>query len=123
MRFRPRSRWAAFALATTLCVPALADSPRTRSLSDCALFDQTNKDDATVELSIRNTCTVPIDCSISWRVVCAPQSHERRVVHDGSTKQKLAEGATLSTDASAKPCGDDPWTIDHVEWSCMPNKE
>lgn len=128
MRSRPRARWATCALATMLCVPALADPPRTththtKSLADCASFDQVNKDDITVEFTIHNTCTIPIDCSVSWRVVCAPQSHKRRTVHTDSKKLSLVEGDAQSADASAKPCGDDSWTIDNVEWSCEPNRD
>ena len=131
MRSRNRARWATCALVTMLCVPALADPaapspsdrPRVKSLADCTSFDQVNKDEATVEFTIHNTCTIPIDCSISWRVVCAPDSPKRRAVHDESVKLSLVEGAADSADASAKPCGDDAWTIDQVEWSCMPNKE
>lgn len=123
MRSRNRARWATLALATTLCVPALAERPRAKSLADCTSFDQADKDDATVEFTIHNTCTIPIDCSISWRVVCAPDSHKRRAEHAESVKLTLDEGAANTADASAKPCGDDAWTIDQVEWSCAPNKE
>jgi hypothetical protein len=120
-------------LATSL--PALADSSKkaanegtrraapARSLSDCTSFDQSDKNDTTVSLTIRNACTVPVDCSVSWRVVCAPESKKRRAVHPGSQKLALVEGTSSSADASATICGDDAWQIDSIEWSCQPNKD
>jgi hypothetical protein len=134
MRSARRARWASFALVTATCLPALAGdaAPRgtpaphvhaRKSLADCATFDQVEKDDVSLELTIHNTCTIPIDCSISWRVVCAPASHKRRSVHASSTKLALVEGAAQSTTASAAVCGDDAWSMDHIEWSCNPNPE
>jgi len=99
-----------------------APVPVRKSLADCTAFDQTNKDDVTVSLSIKNSCTVPIDCSVSWRVVCAPGS-KRRAVHNESSKLSMPEHGEKSTDASAAVCGDDPWTLDSIQWSCEPNKE
>ncbi len=122
MRSASWTRWATCALAISICVPALAGSSK-KSLSDCTTFDQKEKGDAAVELTVKNSCTVPVDCSISWRVVCAPDSKKRRAVHPGSSKLALTEGAALSADASASVCGDDGWTIDQIEWSCQPNKE
>jgi hypothetical protein len=94
-----------------------------RSLADCTSFDQQDKGDAAVDLTIHNTCTIPVDCTVSWRVVCAPQSKKRRSEHPGSEKLALVEGAASSTEASAAVCGDDAWSIDSIEWSCLPNKE
>jgi hypothetical protein len=116
-------------------VPALADSKKSsanegtrrvvpaRSLSDCTSFDQQDKDDTTVSLTIRNTCTIPVDCSVSWRVVCAPESKKRKAVHPASQKLALVEGTSSSADASAAVCGDDAWQIDSITWSCQPNKD
>ena len=91
-----------------------------RSLADCTSFDQQDKGDAAVDLSIKNSCTIPIDCTVSWRVVCAPKS-KRRSEHAESQKLALVEGATSSAEASAAQCGDDAWSIDSIEWSCLPN--
>jgi hypothetical protein len=116
------ARWATCALAISICVPALADKGR-KSLADCTAFDQANKGEDAVELTIKNTCKVPVDCALSWRVVCAPEAKKRRTVHAASTKLAVNEGATQSADASASICGDDGWTIDSIQWSCEPNKD
>ena len=121
MRAASWARWATCALAISICVPALAD--RAKSLSSCATFDQVDKGDAVVAFTIRNACTIPIDCTLSWRVVCAPDSKKRRSRHPRATKFALAAGTSDSTEASAAVCGDDGWTIDAVQWSCQPNKD
>lgn len=124
MRSSRWARWATCALAMSICVPALADQARAKkSLSECTSFDQTEKSEVALDLSIKNSCAVPVDCSISWRVVCAPDSKKRRSVHPASSKLSLGEGATSSAQASAAVCGDDSWSIEAIEWSCQPNKE
>lgn len=123
MRSHSLARWAACALAISICVPAaFADSGK-KSIAECTFFDQTEKGDDKVELSIRNACTIPVDCSITWRVVCAPDSKKRRAVHPGSTKFALAEAASQTANASAAVCGDDAFSIDQISWSCQPNKD
>ncbi len=123
MRSTRWARWATCALAISICVPAAMAKTATKSLSDCTSFKQTDKDDAKVELSITNSCKVPVDCKIEWRIVCAPDSKKRRAVHDKSEKLKLGEGAGGSTEASAEICGDDAWSIDSIHWGCEPNKD
>ncbi len=124
MRSTHWARWATCALAITILAPvALADRGGKKSLSECTAFDQVDKGDAQVEFTVHNSCTIPVDCSISWRVVCAPESRKRRAVHPGSMKLALTEASMQSTDASASVCGDDSWAIDQVEWNCTPNKE
>ncbi len=121
MRSTTWTRWVTCALAISICVPALARDKK--SLADCTSFDQNDKGDDTVEFKIKNTCTIPVDCAISWRVVCAPQSKKRRAVHDGSARVSLATGTEEAKQASAAICGDDSWSIEAVEWSCSPNNE
>ena len=123
MRSTCWARWATCALAISICVPALADHAKAKSLADCTSFDQVDKGDDTVQLTIKNTCSIPVDCAISWKVVCAPQSKKRRAVHPGSSKLSLVEGGSSTADASATVCGDDSWSIESIEWSCQPNKE
>lgn len=121
----PAARWATVALAFTLCVPsltALADKTP-RSLAECTSFDQTDKGDDGVAFTIHNNCTVPVDCSLSWRVVCAPESKKRRSSHAGSAKLNLGSVASGDAAASASSCGDEGWSIDSIEWSCQPNKD
>lgn len=116
------TRWVICALALAVMVPA-AVADRTKSISDCTYFDQQDKDEDKVEFTIKNLCTVPVDCSMSWRVVCAPDSKKRRSAHPASAKFALESGAVSSKEASAGVCGDDGWAIDSIKWSCEPNKE
>jgi hypothetical protein len=122
MRSTTWARWATCALAITITIPALADHTK-KSLSECTTFDQTDKGDAGLEMTIHNSCSVPVDCTVAWRVVCAPESKKRRAVHPSTTKLTLAEGGTSSAAATASICGDDGWSIDSIEWTCQPNKE
>jgi len=115
-------RGATCALAIAIVVPAFADRPR-RSLAACTSFDQSDKGEDRVAFTIHNGCTIPVDCSVSWRVVCAPDTRKRRAAHAGSVKLAIADGASQSAEASAAMCGDDAWAIDSVTWSCTPNKD
>jgi len=124
MRTTNRARWATCALAMMILVPAAAaDRDSKKSLASCTSFDQTDKDDDTVELSIHNSCSIPVDCTMSWRVVCAPSSKKRRASHAGSAKLVLTSGGTGSGQATASVCGDDSWSIEAINWSCEPNKD
>jgi hypothetical protein len=122
MRTASWVRWATCALAVSICVPALAGG-KSKSLADCTAFDQADKGDDRVEFTIHNTCSIPVDCAISWRVVCAPDSHKRRSVHPGAAKLALNEGGMSSAEASASVCGDAGWSIDAISWNCQPNKD
>ncbi len=121
MRPLRTARWATCALAITICVPALADSKR--SLSDCTSFAQTETGEENVELAVHNSCKVPIDCTVKWRVICAPDAPKRRASHAKKSAFTLTEGTGKSTVASAAVCGDDAFTIDQIEWGCEPNKD
>jgi hypothetical protein len=120
MRSTTWARWATCALAISIAIPALADSSK-KSISDCASFSQAEKDEATLQLQIHNSCSMPVDCKITWRVVCAPEAKKRRAVHERAATFTLATGAERSTEASASECGDDAFTLDQVQWSCEPN--
>lgn len=116
------ARWAACALAITIAMPiALAGGKK--SVASCTTFDQVDKSEDAVELTIRNSCSMPIDCSLKWRVVCAPDAKSRRAVHTKALKLTISSSSTSATEASAAICGDDSWLIDSVQWSCEPNKE
>jgi hypothetical protein len=101
---------------------ALADRGG-RSLADCTAFNQEDKSDDTVSFTIHNGCSVPVDCAVSWKVVCAPDAKKRKSFHPGSKKLALTDGGTSSTEASAAVCKDDSWSIEDVSWSCSPNKD
>lgn len=122
MRAHARVPWATCALAMFIASPALAQ-PRARSVASCAAFDQSNKDENKVAFAIHNACTIPLDCSVSWRLVCAPESKARRASHPGRATFSLAAGARDAAEASAATCGDDGWTLDSVQWSCQPSKD
>jgi len=125
MRATSWTRWAMYALALSIvmpAIPALAD--RHRSVADCTSFNQTDKGDSAVELTIHNGCTIPVDCSLSWNVICAPDAPKRRASHPGSAKMSLgSDNASKSAEISAAICGDDSWTIQAIQWSCQPNHD
>ena len=122
MRSLSWARWASCALAISICVPA-AFADHRKSLADCTAFDQADKGEDKVEFTIHNSCSVPVDCTVSWRVICAPDSKKRRNAHASNIKLAVTDGGSQSTDASAAQCGDDAWAIDSVNWSCQPNKD
>jgi len=121
MRAPSWARWATCALAISICVPAAAGHHK--SVAECTALDQSDKGEDAVALTIKNSCTMPVDCSLSWQVVCAPASKKRRAVHPSTAKLALVAGATSSTEASASVCGDDTWTIGNIIWSCEPNND
>jgi len=121
MRIARWARWATCALAVSICVPAipaLADRAR-RSVATCASFDQSDEHEARVAFTIHNTCSMPLECAVSWRVVCAPESKHRRSAHPAATSLAISNGTSERTEASAAVCGDDGWVIDSVRWSCQ----
>ncbi len=121
------ARWATCALAMSAAIPALysssARADHRRSLADCTFFDQQDQDEDAVKFTLKNTCSIPVDCKMSWRVVCAPESKKRRNVHASSFKLTVDSGKSDSRQASAALCGDDGWTIDSITWSCQPNSD
>lgn len=124
MRSTTWARWATCALAIMIAVPvATADRGSKKTVSSCTSFDQTDKDDDTVEFTIHNTCSIPLDCSVSWRVVCAPDSKKRKSTHPGAAKLALHDLTQGSAQATAAVCGDDAWKIDDIQWSCEPTKD
>jgi len=122
MRTVSWARWATCALAIAFVVPAAADRRR-RSLDDCVRFEQTDPGDDAVAFTIHNACAVPIDCAVSWRMVCAPRSQRRRAAHAASAKLAIADGASQRAEASAAACGKDGWVIDSVLWRCQPSND
>jgi hypothetical protein len=118
------ARWATCALAISVCVPAaLADKAPKKSIADCTTFSQEEKGEDTIALKISNSCTIPVDCNVTWRVVCAPESAKRRAVHESSKKFSLTKDSEQSIDASASVCGDDAFSLDSIKWGCEPNKD
>jgi len=121
MRATCWARWATCALAISIWVPALGDRAR-RSVGACTIFDQADQGVARVGFTIQNACSMPVDCAVSWRVVCAPQASRRRSAHPGSVRFAIDPAASQRAEASAEVCGDDGWVIDSVKWRCDPSK-
>ena len=122
MRSRAWTRWAICALALLVCIP-VAVARNGKSVAHCTTFDQQDKGDDAVQFTVGSTCNVPLNCAISWRVVCAPASKKRRAVHPASRKFTLENATTQTAEASAAVCGDDAWSIEAIQWSCEPNNE
>jgi hypothetical protein len=111
-------------LVAFLVAPVAADAPRPRrSLASCTAFDSRERGEAALELTVRNTCTMPIACTVSWQLICAPQAKKRRQVIPGSVAFTLASNNAHSTEASAAACGDDNWLINGVTWRCAASDE
>lgn len=123
MRSTRWARWAICALAVTICVPALAKGVTRKSVADCTMFTQTEKDETTLKLDLKNSCSMPVDCKVTWRVVCAPDAPKRKATHAKSSKLTLQSGTETTLEASAAMCGDDSFTLDSVQWGCEPNKD
>ena len=109
--------------AVAMALGASASATKSKSIADCTSFTQTDKGEDGVEMSIQNSCKIPVDCSVTWRVVCAPDSAKRRSVHATTKKFALTEGGGDTAQASATVCGDDSWAIDSIKWGCEPNKD
>src|SRR5678815_1648487 len=108
MRSISWARWATCALAIAIPFTAAVAEGR-KSVSTCTVFDQSEKGEDALQFTVHNSCTIPLDCSISWRVVCAPDSKKRRAVHPGSAKLALTDTSSQTAEASASVCGDDAW--------------
>jgi hypothetical protein len=123
MRAFTWTRGVACVLAISMFIPVALADRGAKSISTCTSFSQEDKGDDKVQFTIQNSCTVPVDCSLSWRVVCAPESKKRRAVHAGAAKFALPNSSMQSAEASAAMCGDAGWSIDSISWSCQPNKD
>ena len=126
MRSMTGARWATCALAAMIVVPAVTSSSSAaskKSLDDCTSFEQVETSEEAMDLTIKSTCSIPIDCTVSWRVVCAPDSKKRRSAHRSNAKMTFPTVDTKSAQASAAVCGDDPWVLDSIAWACEPNKD
>ncbi|MEZ4360693.1 MAG: hypothetical protein R3B48_10960 [Kofleriaceae bacterium] len=111
---------------TTFIRTASADGQPQRarqSVSRCASFDQVDKDEVSLELTVRNGCTMPLDCRVSWRLVCAPEAKKRRTITPSSVNFTVQSSAARATEISAAACGDDAWVIRDVSWRCEPNQD
>ncbi len=128
MRSARGARWAGCALAiTAVCasMSARADKHVKKakgSVADCASFDQKDSGDDAVDFTITNSCTIDVECSVTWSLTCAPDAPKRRSKKFEGASFTLASTEARTTTASASRCGDDGWSIDDVSWSCAPAK-
>lgn len=124
--FTPRQA-GALALTTlgllSLAPRALADAPRRRSLASCTQAEQRDKDEQSIALTVRSTCSMPIDCKVTWNLVCAPEARKRRKVTPNEASFTVQSSSSQETELSAAACGDDSWLIKNVTWRCEPSKE
>jgi hypothetical protein len=114
-----RARWAGLALALSLLVPSVVAADHHKSVSECTSFDQVDKGETNVEMTVHNSCSIAVSCDVTWRVVCVPGGNKRRSVHPGAAKLTLEENTSQAAEASAAVCGDGSWQIDAIEWSCQ----
>ncbi len=111
------------ATTASFSTPAIADTVRAkRSLARCTAYEQ-RESEASLDITIKNSCTMPIDCTISWQLVCAPESKKRKKVSSESTSFTISTNSSQLTAASASSCGDDSWLIKSLTWRCEASKE
>lgn len=110
-------------VATIAATTTTATADHHKSLADCTAFDQQDKGDASVEMTVHNSCSVPVDCDVTWTVTCAPDTKKRKSTHPSAVKLTIGEGLSQTAEASAAVCGDDSWEISSVNWSCQANKD
>lgn len=128
MRHPTRVRWL---LASSLAVAALstvstsAADPkpkRSKSIGDCASFDQRDREDEDgVDFTIGSRCEPRLACSIKWSLTCAPGTKKAKKIREGVAFE-LDNGQSESHTASAAACGFDGWVIGDITWSCDPVK-
>ena len=127
MRSRNRARWASCALAlVSLTAPAVADKSVHKSkgsIAECASFDQKDSGDTSVDFTVTNSCTIKVECSVTWSLTCAPDSPKHRSRKQQGASFNLETTEAKTTTASADSCGDAGWSIDDVNWSCAPSKD
>jgi hypothetical protein len=124
-----RARWASCALALCLAIPtplALADEgerkkPSRKTVAECTSFEQTDREtEDGVDFSVRNACSMPVSCSLSWALTCAPASKKSRSRKVDTHAFQLDADNGITLTASTARCGDDGWAIDSITWSCAP---
>lgn len=82
--------------------------------SDCAEYSQVKVNDG-LRFELRNTCSYPMSCNLSWEVRCAGG---RASPGERSTLLELPAGGTASAAAYASACAPHGWSISNVRWRC-----
>ena len=103
---------------------AAAKGKKSRSLAACTSLDQKDLDDESgVNLTVKNDCDVAVQCSMSWQLVCAPDSKSRRHASKQQSAFRVESSTGQSRTASADTCGSDAWAIGDINWSCQPTAD
>jgi hypothetical protein len=113
-------------MSVVASAPASADKQVKRSkgsVGDCASFDQKDSGDTSVDFTVTNSCTIAVECTVTWSLTCAPDSPKHRSKKFEGASFTLGTTEAKTTTASADRCGDAGWAIDDVSWSCAPSKD
>ena len=101
-----------------------AKGKKSRSLAACTSLDQKDLDDESgVSLTVKNECDVAVQCSMSWQLVCAPDSKSRRHTSKEQSAFRVESSTDQSRTASAGSCGSDAWAIADINWICQPTAD
>jgi hypothetical protein len=88
-------------------------------ISRCIKLTQDSVGDSGLELSLANSCRVPVACTLSWQLVCENQGETRRRTRANvNVRLAVEDGETGSTLADASSCRGESWAIRRVKWSC-----
>ena len=82
--------------------------------SDCAEYSQDKVNDG-LRFELRNTCSYPLTCSLSWEVRC---QGGRNSPGARSTQLELPPNGSGSAAAYASACAPHGWSISDVRWRC-----
>ena len=132
-----RARWVTYALALAIAIPSTlattasaedktptVTKKKRRSVAECTSFDQRDRDEEDgVDFAVHNACAIPVSCSVSWALTCAPESRKRKSRRHDNKRFQLDAAHGISVTATTTHCGDDSWSIDRISWSCEPAKD
>jgi hypothetical protein len=91
-----------------------APNTKQQFAADCAQYSQEKLSDG-LRFELRNTCSYPIACSLSWEVRCEGGSGSP----GGRTAQlELAARESGSASANASACAPRGWSVSAVRWRC-----
>lgn len=114
---QPLRRWlmTAFFLGTAVpATSAMAGDPPL-DIDTCVTYSERDLDASTFEARLDSTCSGAVRCELSWAVRCEPGAPLRR----DSKKFTVAAGGDGSARVSLKHCGERPWEITDLSWSCV----
>ncbi len=90
--------------------PRVARAPS----SQCVRFSrEAAADGRSITFEMSNECTIPVEATVSWSVVCGDSRDAGPVEH----RESLQPGTRRVIAASAEACGARDFRIDGVRWS------